>query len=110
MKNNNYKPKPFTQQLAEQAHEDMYKDLDKQRTLCNVIKQAFRACQEDSFNLKATRDLLLEALWMGQRMSKKLSDNKKLELQAEQHEDTEEYTFCVDWSKFNNFPARGNHD
>ena len=107
---NEYKPKPFTQQLAEQAHEDMFTDLDTQRTLCNVIKQAFRACQEDSYNLKATRDLLLEALWMGQRMSQKLSDNKKQELQLEQHEDTEEFTFCVDWSKFKNLPARGNHD
>lgn len=107
---NGYKPKPFTQQLAEQAYEDMFTDLDTQRTLCNVIKQAFRSCQEDSYNLKAARDLLLEALWMGQRMSKKLSDNKKQELQSEQHTDTKEFTFCVDWSKFKNLPARGNHD
>ena len=110
MKNSNYTPKPFTQELAEQARDDMYSDLDEQRTLCNVIKQAFRACQEDSYNLKATRDLLLEALWMGQRMSAKLSGNRREELEAEQHPDTEEFTFCVDWSKFKDLPARGNFD
>ena len=104
---NEYKPKPFTQQLAEQAHEDMFTNLDAQRTLCNVIKQAFCSCQEGSHNLKATRDLLLEALWMGQRMSKKLSESKKQELESEQHADTEEFAFCVDWSEF---PARGNYD
>ena len=109
MKNKNYKPKPFTQELAEQAYKDMYAKLDEQRTLCNVIKQAFRSCQDDSHNLKTARDLLLEALWMGQRMSKKLSDNKKLELEAEQHEDTEEFAFCVDWSKLDCL-AKGNYD
>lgn len=111
MNKKEYKPKPFTQELAEQAYKDMYVKLDDKRTLCNVIKQAFRASQDDSYNLKAVRDLLLEALWMGQRMHEKLYKNKVEELNHEQiTEDDEEYTFSVDWSKFDHLPAQGNWD
>ena len=105
-----YNPKPFTQQHAEEAYKNMYSELDDQRTLCNVIKHAYRACQDDSYNLSATRELLLEALWMGQRMSDKLSGNKKLELENEQHPDQDEFSFSVDWSNFSDFPAQGNFD
>lgn len=111
MKKQKYKPKPFTQQLAEQAYQSMNEEVDDKRTLCNVIKQAFRASQDDSHNLKVVRDLLLEALWMGQRMHDKLYKNKQDELKHEQiDEDDDEFTFTIDWSKFENLPARGNWD
>ena len=106
-----YKPKPFTQQLAEQAYADMFTQLDDKRTLCNVIKQAFRASQEDSYNLQAVRELLLEALWMGQRMHDKLYKSKQQELTNEQvNENSKLSTIEIDWSKFENLPARGNWD
>lgn len=111
MKKQDYKPKPFTQQLAEQAYQDMFVKLDDKRTLCNIIKQAFRASQDESHNLKVVRDLLLEALWMGQRMHDKLYKNKQEELKHEQiGEDDDEFVFTIDWSKFKNLPARGNWD
>lgn len=112
MDNDTYKPKPFTQQIAEQTIKKMYEPQDEKRTLCNVIKQAFRAVQEDSHNLQAARDLLLEALWMGQRMSDKLSNNRRKKLSKEQPlEDDEEYDFSVDWSKLDGRNvAQGNWD
>ena len=51
-----YKPKPFTQDLAQETFKHMYAELDDKRTLCNVIKQAFRCVQEDSYNLKLLRN------------------------------------------------------
>jgi hypothetical protein len=106
-----YKPKPFTQELAEQAYMDMMDVLDDKRTLCNVIKQAFRAAQEDSYNLRAVRDLLLESLWMGKRMHDKLYKKKLEELKNEQVEEHGvDSRVEIDWSKFDNFPAQGNWD
>lgn len=109
-----YQPKPFTQQTAEQAYDDMHAPLDDKRTLCNVIKQVFRCVQEDSHNLPAARDLLLEALWMGRRMSAKLSATRKKQLEQETVEDewdAEEFDFCVDWSKLDGRNvAKGNWD
>lgn len=112
MDNDTYKPKPFTQEIAEQTIVKMYGKMDNKRTLCNVIKQAFRAVQEDSYNLQAARDLLLEALWMGQRMSDKLSNNRKKKLAKEQPlEEDEDYTFSIDWSKLDGRNvAQGNWD
>lgn len=113
-KNDTYTPRPFTQQIAEQAYKDIKKDLDDKRTLCNVIKQCFRCVQEDSHNLPAAKDLLLEALWMGQRMSEALSKNAQARLKQEQVEDewdAEEFDFCVDWSKLDGRNvAQGNWD
>ena len=106
-----YQPKPFTQELAEQAYTDMMDVLDEKRTLCNVIKQAFRAAQEDSYNLQAVRDLLLESLWMGKRMHDKLYKNKVEELKNEQvDEHSDDSRTEIDWTKFDNFPAQGNWD
>lgn len=108
--NSEYKPKPFTQQLAEQAFKDMYEPQDRKRTLCNVIKQAFRAVQDDSYNLNAARDLLLEALWMGQRMHKKLYDEQVKQLRNEEPDD-EDFDFSIDWSKLDGRNvAKGNWD
>lgn len=110
MENKDYQPKPFTQELAEQAFKDMYEPLDKKRTLCNVLKQAYRAVQDDSYNLTAARDLLLESLWMAQRMHKKLYDEQVKQLRAEEPDD-EEYDFTIDWSKLDGRNvARGNWD
>lgn len=114
MDNDTYKPKPFTQKLAEESYKKMFEPQDQKRTLCNVIKQAFRAVQEDSHNLQAGRNLLLEALWMGQRMSDALTDNRKNKLTQETIEDPwdeEEFDFCVDWSKLDGRNvAKGNWD
>ena len=114
MSEDTYKPKPFTQQLAEQTIKKMYEPLDDKRTLCNVIKQAFRMVQDDSHNLQAARDLMLEALWMGHRMSEALSKNAAARLKQETVEDpwdSEEFDFCVDWSKLDGRNvARGNWD
>ena len=33
-----YKPKPFTKELAEQMRQAMSDPLDEKRTLCNVLK------------------------------------------------------------------------
>jgi len=114
MSEDTYKPKPFTQQLAEQTIEKMYEPLDDKRTLCNVIKQAFRMVQDDSHNLQAARDLMLEALWMGHRMSEALSKNAAARLKQETIEDSwdsEEFDFCVDWSKLDGRNvAKGNWD
>ena len=111
MEKKEYQPKPFTQKLAEQAYIDMMDVLDEKRTLCNVIKQAFRAAQEDSYNLQAVRDLLLESLWMGKRMHDKLYKNKIEELKQEQViEGSEESVTPIDWSKFDMYPAQGNWD
>lgn len=111
MEQKKYTPKPFTQQLAEQAYKDMYVPQDKKRTLCNVIKQAYRAVQDDSYNLAAARDLLLEALWMGQRMHSKLYDEQVKQLRSEEHDDVDEFDFSVDWSKLDGRNvAQGNWD
>ena len=112
--NDSYQPRPFTQQTAEQAFKDMSSNLDDKRTLCNVLKQCFRCVQQDSHNLPAARDLLLEALWMGQRMSEALSKHAKTRLDDETVEDewdAEEFDFCVDWSKLDGRNvAKGNWD
>ena len=72
-----YQPKPFTEELAEHFKKEMLKPCDNKRTLCNVIKLAFRNVGKESHNLPAARALLVEALWMGQRMSAKLEENRK---------------------------------
>ena len=113
-----YEPKPFTQELAKEAHVEIMSKFDDKRTLCNVIKQVYRCVQEDSYNLKAARDLLLEALWMGKRMHSKLYKNKQSELERESTQevieddwDAEEFDFCIDWSKLDGRNvARGNWD
>jgi len=106
-----YKPRPFTRDEIKYAIKLMREPLDNKRTLCNVLKQAFKAAQEESYNLQACQSLLLEALWMGRRMHDKLYKNKIEELKMEQVEDdSEEFTFSVDWSKFDYLPARGNWD
>jgi len=118
MEKKDYHPKPFTQELAEKSHADIMKPFDDKRTLCNVIKQVYRCVQEESYNLKAARDLLLEALWMGQRMHGKLYKNKRAELEqesavesVEDDWDSEEFDFSIDWSKLDGRNvAQGNWD
>ena len=75
-----YKPKPFTKEISEQMKLDMNTPFDEKRTLCNVLKLAYRCSKEESYNLEAVRALLLEGFWMGQRMSAKLSSDKNLNL------------------------------
>lgn len=112
-KNKGYQPRPFTQETAEQALKDMNTVFDDKRTLCNVLKQCFRCVQQDSHNLSAARDLLLEALWMGQRMSEALSKNAAARLDNEtiSQKDSEEFDFCVDWNNLDGRNvAQGNWD
>ena len=85
-----YKPKPFTGEEIKYAISLMNDPLDDKRTLCNVLKQAFRAADEDSYNLQACQALLLEALWMGKRMHDKLYKNRAEELKMEQVEEESE--------------------
>jgi hypothetical protein len=94
-----YKPKPFTQDIAEEMKKAMQSPFDDKRTLCNVLKLAHRCSREESFNLEATRALLLEALWMGQRMSESLTKKRQENLNKElAQQDKDEDPFGVDWS------------
>ena len=95
-----YKPKPFTREIAEQMVKEMKQPFDEKRTLCNVLKIAYRCSKEESYNLEAVRALLLEGLWMGKRMHEKLYDEEKNKLKTEYIEqEDEEYDFSIDWSK-----------
>lgn len=108
-----YQAKPFTEELAEHFRKEMLKPCDDKRTLCNVIKLAFRSASEvinlqgkKSHNLPAVRALLVEALWMGQRMSAKLEENRKKELDDEYPKYVEDDSFGVDWTDL----SKGNWD
>lgn len=107
-----YKPKPFTKEISEQMQDAMNEAFDDKRTLCNVLKQAYRCSKQESYNLEAVRALLLEALWMGQRMSEKLSKARKEQLHNENIEqDKDEDPFGVDWSNLDGRNvAQGNWD
>ena len=107
-----YKPKPFTKEIAEQMRDEMNLPFDDKRTLCNVLKLAYRCAREESFNLEATRALLLEGLWMGQRMSDALTKKRKENFNSElSNQDEEEDPFSVDWSNLDGRNvARGNWD
>lgn len=106
-----YKPKPFTQDVAADTMKHMNQSLDDKRTLCNVLKQAYRCVQVDSHNLIAAQHLLLEALWMGKRMHEKLYDDKKQELNNELIDDSEDICFEIDWQNMDGRNvARGNWD
>lgn len=107
---NQYKPKPFTQELAISALKDMHADLDDKRTLCNVIKQAFRCVQTDSHNLQAAQELMIEALWMAKRMHAKLYSESQVEFAQELVEDND-HEFVIDWSNMDGRNvAKGNWD
>lgn len=104
-------PKPFTKEIAEEMKKSMQSSFDDKRTLCNVLKLAYRCSRDESFNLEATRSLLLEALWMGQRMSSKLSENRKKEFDKElSDQKKDEDPFAVDWSNNQIDVAQGNWD
>lgn len=107
-----YKPRPFTKEIAEQMKLEMEASFDEKRTLCNVLKLAYRCSREESYNLEAVRALLLESLWMGQRMHSKLYDNQKQEVKNEQIEqEDDEDPFAVDWSNLDGRNvAQGNWD
>ena len=107
-----YKPRPFTKAIAEQMKLEMEASFDEKRTLCNVLKLAYRCSREESYNLEAVRALLLESLWMGQRMHSKLYDNQKQEVKNEQVEqEDDEDPFAVDWSNLDGRNvAQGNWD
>lgn len=107
-----YKPKPFTKELAEQMKVAMSEPFDEKRTLCNVLKLAYRCSREESYNLQAVQALLLESLWMGQRMHSKLYDAQKQEFNNEQQQQNEdEDPFAVDWSNLDGRNvAQGNWD
>lgn len=106
MSNTEYKPRPFTEELAEDFKKEMLTALDDKRTLCNVLKLAYRNAKKESHNLAAVRALMLEALWMGQRMSDRLSEIRKLELHQEYPEQVKDDPFGVDWTDL----SRGNWD
>ena len=94
-----YKPKPFTKEIAEETKIKIDCPFNDKRTLCNVLKLAYRCAKEESYNLKATRALILEALWMGQRMSDALTKKRKENFHSElSQQDEEEDPFSVDWS------------
>lgn len=107
-----YKPKPFTKELAEQMKVAMSEPFDEKRTLCNVLKLAYRCSREESYNLQAVQALLLESLWMGQRMHAKLYDTQKQEFNNEhQQQKEDEDPFAVDWSNLDGRNvAQGNWD
>ena len=107
-----YKPKPFTKELAEQMKVAMTEPFDEKRTLCNVLKQAYRCSKEESYNLEAVRALLLESLWMGQRMHAKLYDEQQQQFTGEYiDQDEDEDPFSVDWSNLDGRNvAQGNWD
>jgi hypothetical protein len=107
-----YKPRPFTKEIAEQMKLEMEASFDEKRTLCNVLKLAYRCSREESYNLEVVRALLLESLWMGQRMHSKLYDNQKQEVKNEQIEqEDDEDPFAVDWSNLDGRNvAQGNWD
>ena len=107
-----YKPKPFTKELAEQMKVAMSETFDEKRTLCNVLKLAYRCSREESYNLEAVRALLLESLWMGQRMHAKLYEDQQAELKHQAvTQDEDEDPFAVDWSNLDGRNvAQGNWD
>lgn len=109
---NEYKPRPFTKEIAEQMKVAMTEPFDEKRTLCNVLKLAYRCSREESYNLQAVQALLLESLWMGQRMQSKLYDAQKQELNNEhQQQNEDEDPFAVDWSNLDGRNvAQGNWD
>jgi hypothetical protein len=107
-----YKPKPFTKELAEQMKVAMTEPFDEKRTLCNVLKLAYRCSREESYNLQAVQALLLESLWMGQRMHAKLYEDQQAELKHQAvTQDEDEDPFAVDWSNLDGRNvAQGNWD
>jgi len=107
-----YKPKSFTKEIYEEIKIKMDSPFDEKRTLCNVLKLAYKCSKEESFNLKATRALILEALWMGQRMSDALTKKRKENFHFElSQQDEEEDPFSVDWSNLDGRNvAQGNWD
>lgn len=108
----NYKPKPFTKEIYEETKIKMDSPFDEKRTLCNVLKLAYKCSKEESFNLEATRALILEGLWMGQRMSDALTKKRKENFNSElNQQDQEEDPFSVDWSNLDGRNvAKGNWD
>tara|TARA_B110000305_G_C19432605_1_gene637068 strand:- start:1888 stop:2220 length:333 start_codon:yes stop_codon:yes gene_type:complete len=106
-----YNPKPFTQDLAQDTFKEMSAGLDDKRTLCNVIKQAFRCVQEDSYNLRAAQELMLEALWMGKRMHAKLYTESQIEFNEELVDHSDDHEYVIDWDNLDGRNvANGNWD
>ena len=107
-----YKPKPFTKEIYEETKIKIDSPFDEKRTLCNVLKLAYKCSKEESFNLEATRALILESLWMGQRMSDALTIKRKENFNSElNQQDEEEDPFSVDWSNLDGRNvAKGNWD
>lgn len=105
-----YKGKLFTKEEMAQAIKGINDAFDEQRTVCNVLRLVYKCLEQDSCNIEAAKSLVLEAFWMGKRMHNKLSENKKAEIKTELDDDNEEFAFSIDWSKFEDLPARGNWD
>ena len=105
-----YSGKPFTEKDIEKAIEGINDVFDEKRTVCNVLRMAYKCLDKDSHNLEAAKSLVLEAFWMGKRMHHKLSENKKAEIKSELDDDDEEFAFSVDWDKYKEYPAKGNWD
>jgi hypothetical protein len=102
-----YKPKPFTKEVSDLMKLEMSKPFDEKRTLCNVLKVAHHCAERGSSNLEAVRSLLLEAFWIGQRMSAKLTKNKKKELDTEHSmQEEDEDPFGAGWNNL----SQGNYD
>ena len=110
IKASTYTGKPFTEKDMQESFKGINGEFDSKRTVCNVLRIAYKCLSPESHNLEAARALVLEAFWMGKRMHKKLSTKEQNSLNKTLDEDSEEFAFSVDWSKFENSLAQGNWD
>ena len=103
-----YTPKSFGIEELQESLNGINSESDPKRTICNVLRLAYRCMQDEATNINAARSLILEAFWMGKRMNDKLTKNKQKQLDEEIHDDDDDdYCFSIDFSKL---PARGNWD
>ena len=96
-KQNSFSTRPFTKEAREDAIIDMQDIPDYRRTICNVIRLIYSCAHEDTgCNVAAVRELSLEAMWMGKRMSAKLTNRRLEEMKSEyiEHKNSSEnYNF-----------------
>ena len=79
-----YEGKPFTADDREDTKVYMEDDFDEKRTLCNVIRLMYKCSHEEGYNLFAIRELALEAMWMGKRMTAKMKENNVCEIKLKE--------------------------
>jgi hypothetical protein len=92
-----FEQRPFTKESREDALIDIRDPMDHKRTICNVIRLIYNCAHEETgCNVVAIKELSLEAMWMGKRMSSKLSNIRKEEMKGEYIEyknSSENYNF-----------------